>query len=92
MNEISHQYMVLINTMLENYDKWEVHSFKINEDDHSLTYGDCSIHNWADGVYLIKWTDCSTCTGAHISCKEKEVLTRDAEEALAFASANGYSR
>lgn len=89
MNEISHQYATLINTMLENYDKWEVHSFKISMDDHSLTYGHCSIHNWADGVFLIKWTDCLMCGDAHTNCVEREVLTRDAYEALEFASSQG---
>lgn len=92
MNEISHQFMSLINTMLENYDDWEVHSFRINPDDHSLTYGKCSIFNWADGLFLVKWMDCLLCDGAHVNCIEREVLTRDAYEALEFASSNGYSR
>jgi hypothetical protein len=91
MNEISHQYMTLINTMLENYDKWEVHSFRIDEM-HRLTYGKVAITNWADGVFLINWTDCLLCDGAHVNCIEREIITQDAYEALEFAAANGYSQ
>lgn len=92
MNEISHQFMTLINTMLENYDQWEVHSFKISTDDHALTYGKCSIYNWADGVWLIKWQDCLHCDSAHVNCVDREIITQSAYEALEFASANGYDR
>lgn len=91
-NEISQQYVALLNTMLENYDQWEVHSFHIDKETHALTYGAVSIHNWTDGVYIINWSDCSACDGAHVNCIQKEVLTSDAYEALEFASANGYSR
>jgi len=91
MNEISHQFAHLINTMLENYDKWEVHSFRI-DDLHHLCYGNVKIANWADATYLITWSDCSRCDSAHVNCREMEVLTTDAYEALEFASANGGGR
>lgn len=91
MNQISAQYRNLINTMLENYDDWEVHSFKIDEENR-LAYGKCAISVWADGLFLVNWTDCLTCGSEHVNCIEREVITGDAYEALEFASSNGYAR
>jgi hypothetical protein len=91
MNGISHQMMTLINTMLENYDRWEVHSFKL-DDMHRLTYGDATITNWTDDKWLVEYKTCDSCSGAHIACKEFEILTDDPIEALELASANGYAK
>lgn len=91
MTQISPQYRLLINTMLENYDDWEVHSFKI-DDQNRLGYGKCAISVWTDGLFLVNWTDCLTCGPAHVNCIEREVITSDAYEALEFASSNGYAR
>lgn len=91
MNEISHQYMVLINAMLENPDRWEIHSFRI-DDLHRLVYGDAVISNYADGKYLVEYKTCDSCSGAHIACKEFEHITDDPIEALELAYQNGYQR
>ena len=83
-------YIELVRTLITNPDSWEIHSFTAT-DNGTIDYGDAEVHTLLDG-YVVSWTDCSNCTGAHISCRVHETFTKDAYEALELASVEGYRK
>ena len=80
-------YIQLIKVLLEEYDRWEVHSFSV-EPDGAFMYGGADIEIFEDGYTAQIFTH-DKCNYQHTDCEVEEFNTTDAFEVLEWASANG---